>query len=65
MSKQIISTYYNKGYKALVPRGTSMKAAKSAIHSHIMRARNADGVPVWFEGEHVGPYTIYRFDIWF
>lgn len=63
----IVSTFHHSGgqYIALVPRGTDMKSAMSAIHSHAMDKHNADGVPVWFSGKHIGPLTIYKFEVWY
>ena len=56
---------YTQNSTCLVPRGTSSTEAKSAIHTEMMSSgRYVDGVPVWFVG-HVGPFTIYKYEIWY
>ena len=71
MKTKVVSMFFNKKeghcgkYMALVPRGTDMEDAKSAIHGRAMAKYKADGVPVWFSGRHIGPLTIFYFDVWY
>lgn len=67
MKTKIVSSFYHSRgeYIALVPRGTSINKAMGAVHEHAMAKYKADGVPVWFSGQHVGPLTIYKFEVWY